>query len=101
MTLFEPLFIAVLVALVTGVFVGAFRWRRGNRSGAIRLLKQLCLWVTVYRPSTSQSDLHRPAIFTRPVIASAMTIGVTDRAKLVWISKNFGFAVAHHSSNFM
>jgi len=47
-TLFEPLFIAVLVALVTGVFVGAFRWRRGNRSGAIRLLKQLCLWVTVY-----------------------------------------------------
>ena len=48
MTLFEPLFIAVLVALFAGVLIGAFRWGRGNRTGAIRLLKKLCLWVTVY-----------------------------------------------------
>ena len=48
MTLFEPLFIALLVALITGVIIGAFRWGRGNRTGAIRLLKQLCFWVTVY-----------------------------------------------------
>lgn len=48
MTLFEPLFIAGLVALFTGVILSAFRWGRGNRTGATRLLKKLCLWVAAY-----------------------------------------------------
>ncbi len=48
LTIFEALFLVLLAALLAGLVIAASRWARGQRSQALRLLRLLSAWTTVY-----------------------------------------------------